>query len=265
MIVSLRSKILASACVLAVSAFAAPAFAAGFDGVLSGDYANLSANGGGGSANSWGGSASGIFGFSQNWAAEFDGGYHHISDSGFDVNAWNIDGSAMYRGAWGRVGGVVGYNSSDLGGGLGDLNVTNYGGFVDWYAAAHFTVSAKVGGYNASHGLDGDYAGVQVIGYVMPDFSITGAYDYTRLNHAGNENDWSIQAEWLVSETTPVSIYAGYTNTKLSGGGPTINVWGGGVKFYFDQPGPSTLVDRQRSGASTYGTAFGPTVLKIGL
>jgi len=255
----LRSIILAS---VAAVALAAPASAAGFDGVLSGDYAHLDANGGGGSANSWGVSGGGFFGFAPDWGAQVDGGYHHVDGSGLSVNDWNVDGSIQWRGMWGRVGGVIGYNSNDAGGG-GSIDVTNYGGFVDWYASHSITVAVKAGGFNANHGVDGDYAGAQLTGYATPDLALSVSYDYTHLQHAGNENDWGLQAEWLVSETTPVSIYAGYTNSKIGGGGPTINVWGGGVKFYMDQPGPVTLVDRQRSGAETYGAGFGPTILKF--
>lgn len=252
---SLRSILLASACLVAAGALA-PASAANFDGVFGADYSHLDANGGGGSANAWGLTGSGVFGFSQDWAGEVDGGYQHVSQGVGSV--WNIDGSVMYRGGWGRVGGVVGYNSADN----TDINVTNYGGFVDFYASHAFTVSVKAGGFNASHNTDGDYVGAQVAGYVMPDFAITGGYDYTHLQHAGNENDWSVGGEWLVSETTPVSVYASYTNSKISGGGPTINVWTVGVHYYVDS-GPATLVDRQRAGAATYGTSFGPTLLKF--
>jgi hypothetical protein len=262
--VTLRSTILASACILAVGAFAVPAYAQ-FDGVLSGDYAHLDANNGGGSANSYGVSGSGIFGFGSSLAGEVDGGYHHLSGGGSDTNDWNVDGSLIWRGMWGRAGAVIGYNSSDAGGGGGNLNVTNYGGFAEWYAGHAFTVGVKGGGFSASHATDGDYIGVAVTGYVMPDLALSGGYDYTHLQHAGNENDWSANAEWLVSESTPISIYAGYTNSRLTGfgGGETINVWGGGIKFYLDQPGPATLVDRQRAGAATWGTSFGPTVLKF--
>ena len=260
---SIRSKILASACVLAVSAFAAPAFAAGFDGVFSGDYSHIDANGGGGSANSWGASGGGLFGINPNWAVQVDGGYHNVdaSGGGGSINVWNVDGSVQWRGMWGRLGAVVGYNSSDAGGG-GNIDVTNYGGFVDWYAGKAITATLKAGGFTANAGLDGTYAGVGITGYVTPDFALSATYDYTRLNGLGNENDYGVQAEWLVSETTPISIYAGYTNSKISGGGPTINIWGGGVKWYVDQAGPVTLVDRQRSGASS-GQAFGPTLLKF--
>jgi hypothetical protein len=264
LIVSIRSKILASACVLAVSAFAAPAFAAGFDGVFSGDYSHLDANSGGGSANSWGASGGGLFGINPNWAVQVDGGYHNISASGGggSTNIWNVDGSVQWRGMWGRLGAVVGYNSSDAGGGGGNLDVTNYGGFVDWYAGKAITATLKAGGFTANAGLDGSYAGVGITGYVMPDLALSATYDYTRLNGFGNENDYGVQAEWLVSETTPISIYAGYTNSKISGGGPTINIYGGGIKWYVDQAGPMTLVDRQRSGESS-GAAFGPTLLKF--
>ncbi len=261
---SLRSKILGSVCALSVVAFAAPAFAQ-FDGVFSGDYSHLDANNGGGSANSYGVSGSGAFGLGwSNLAGEVDGGYHHISGDGDNSNVWNVDGSVMWRGMWGRAGGVVGYNSVDVDH-AGSENVTNYGGFAEFYAGHAITLGVKGGGFNAQHHVDGDYFGAAITGYVTPDVALVGGYDYTHLQHTGNENDWSAQVEWLVSENTPISIYGGYTNTKLTGfgGSETINVWGGGVKFYVDQPGPATLVDRQRAGAATWGTSFGPTVLKF--
>jgi len=263
---SLRSKILGSACALALAALASPAFADGmtnFDGVFSGDYDHFDTNHGGGSGSDYGVSGSGAFGFgASNWAGEVDGGYHHSSGDGFDSDNWNIDGSVMYRGMWGRAGGVVGYTSVN-GSGL-DINATNYGGFAEWYAGHAFTVGVKGGGFNADHGLNGDYVGVALTGYVMPDFALRGAYDYAHLSHFGNENDWSAQGEWLVSERTPISIYAGYTNSRISGfgGSDTSNIWMVGIKYYCDN-GPSTLVDRQRSGAATWGTSFDTTIAKF--
>ncbi|MGH6871017.1 MAG: hypothetical protein ACREHE_05865 [Rhizomicrobium sp.] len=257
---SLRSKILASACVLAVGAIAMPASAANFDGVFSGDYSHLDASGGGGgSANEWGASGSGAFGLGTDWAGEIDGGYHNLSSSGANVDVWNIDGAVMWRGAQGRIGALVGYNDGS-GGGL-DVHATNYGAFGEWYAS-NFTLGLKGGGFSANHSVDGDYAGAGVTGYITPNLSLSGDYDYTHFKGLGNENDYSATAEWMFSQTTPVSVYASYTNSKISGGGPTINTWTIGIKLYTD-PMPGTMEDRQRNGAATWGTTWRPLAFAL--
>lgn len=255
---SLRSKILASACVIAAVAIAAPASAANFDGVFSGDYSHLDANGGG-SANEWGASGSGAFGFGGNWAGELDGGYHNIDGSGSNLSVWNVDGSIMWRGAQGRAGVVVGYQ--DANGGGTSINATNYGAFGEWYAGPQFTIGVKGGAFNGSHSISGDYLGARVTGYIMPNLSLSGEYDYTHLQHLGNENDYSADVEWMFSQTTPVSIYAGYTNSSISGAG-TINTWSVGIKLYTD-PMAGSMVDRQREGAATWGTSWHPLAFAL--
>ncbi len=129
-------------------------------------------------------------------------------------------------------------------------------------ATPSITFGVKGGGYNGSHDIDGAYAGANLTWYVHQDIALSGGYDYTHLNHAGNENDWTLKAEWLVSERTPFSIYGGYTNSDISHGGPTINTWFAGVRYYFDGDA-APLVARQRNGAETWGTSFGPTILKF--
>jgi hypothetical protein len=260
--VSLRSTILGSACALALGVLSVPALADGmmnFDGVLSGDYANFSADHGG-SLNSWGGSGSAAFGFgSSNFAGEVDGGYHNLNGSGVNDDVWNIDGSVFWRANEGRIGAVVGYDSLSGGGSSG--HVTNYGGFGEYYAGSSVTLGLKAGGFSAS-GFNGDYAGAAVTFYAMPNLAFTGGYDYTNFSHSTSENDWSIRGEWLISQTTPVSIYAGYDNSKISGVSSTISVWSVGIKLYCD-PVPATLVERQRSGTAQWGTSFSPVAFSV--
>jgi len=258
--VKLRSTILASAGALALATFATGAAQAegDFSGVLSGDYAHIDASGGGGSANSWGINGSGAFGLGDSGlAGEVDGGYARLSGGGVDANDWTIDGSVFWRATQGRIGAVVGYNSSDIGGSGGTFHATNYGAFGEWYAGHSFTVGVKGGGFNGSSSVKGDYLGAAVTAYAMPDLAFQGSYNYLHVNHIGNENDWSIQGEWLVSEQTPVSIFAGYENSDFSGTGH-VNTWFIGVKLYTNPNGPAPLVDRQRNGAATWGTQFAP-------
>jgi hypothetical protein len=258
---SLRTNLFGAACALALVSFSAPAFA-DFSGVLSGDYGNVDFNHGGGSVDDYGVSGGGMFGLAPNWAAQIDGGYHHLSGSGSDANEWNAGGAAFWRANAGRIGAVIGYN--DVTGGGANANATNYGLFGDWYAGRSITVGAKGGYFNASHGEDGEYAGVAVTGYVMPDFSLSGYYDYSHFKGFTTENDYTAEGEWLISERTPFSIYGGYTRSDFSGtGGVAANTWFVGIRFYCDPVQGATLVDRQRNGAEIYGTTFGPAALHL--
>ncbi len=64
----------------------------------------------------------------------------------------------------------------------------------------------------------------------------------------GNLTSYTGMLEWLVSESTPISLFGSYTNTQVSGGGGHLNLWMIGVKFYTDGNG-TTLVGKHRNGA----------------
>ena len=258
---SLRSTILGAACVVAVAALSGPAFAdmgGGFSGTLQGQYANISAGSGGGSANSWGGEGSGAFG--TGWGGlklQVDGGYQGVSLSGSGtVDDWNIDGAAFWQGGMGRIGGTVGYNGIS-GSGAGSLNITNYGGFAEWYAAPMFTVGVKGGGASASSGGFGgnsaSYLGGEAVVYAMPDLALNANIDYLSIGH-GNLTSYGGTVEWLVSESTPISVYGGYTYSNFSGGSTHLSTWMVGLKFYCNGNGAATLADRQRTGNANWGT-----------
>lgn len=254
---SLRTNLFGAACALALVSISAPAFATDFSGILDGGYSNYDFNHGVGSTNDYHINGGGMFGLAPNWAAQLNAGYNHSDDSGSHANAWNVDGTAFYRASGGRIGATVGYTS--VNGGGADTNATHYGLFGDWYAGRAITVGVKGGAFNGDHSLKGDYAGAQITGYVMPDLALSGSYDYTHVNHLTNENDFTAQAEWLVSHQVPVSIYGGYTRSEFSHS-LSANVWFVGLRFYCD-PVDGALVDRQRNGAEIYGAHFGPAAL----
>jgi hypothetical protein len=260
--VSLRSTILATACAMALGALAGPALADDFSGVLSGDYANYS--GDGANLNSWGADGDGMFGLGSNFAAQIDAGYHNLNGSGLNADVWNIGGTIFWRGTNGRIGAVVGYDSVSGGGVSG--NVTNYGAFGEWYASSMFTVGVKGGAFTGSGSGGSDYFGAGLAFYATPDLVFTGGYDYDGFGSGGGSaNTWSIGGEWLVSETTPVSVFAGYDNTSFSGGGGSINTWVAGLKIYTDPEGPAPLVVRQRDGAEQWGTSTGAVGALLGV
>jgi hypothetical protein len=245
---------------------ASPAFATdGFNGLLGVDYSHLSVNHGGGDANNYGGNLTGMFDLGSQFAVQADGGYHHVelSHGGGNSNDWNGGGTAFWTGDLGRAGATVSYNSTDGNGAGNDGHATNYGAFGNWYALPSITFGVKGGGFSGSSDTKGEYAGAALTGYVTPDFSLQGGYDYTHLQHFGNENDWSARAEYLFSEQTPIAVYAGYTNSKLSDGGPTINVVSIGLTYFFDSTGPESLEAHDRTGAERWGNSFGPTLLKF--
>jgi hypothetical protein len=242
---------------------AGPAFAgeSGFDNLLGVDYSHYSVNHGG-NANEYGGDVSSMYGFGS-FAVQGDGGYHHddVSDGGGSSNDWDIDGTAFWRGGMGRVGAVVGYDSSDASHSSDDHD-TSYGAFGEWYASRWLTAGIKGGAFNGSSDLKGDYLGAEGVGYITPNVSLTVGYDYTHADHAGNENDWSVKGEWLLSERMPIAVYGAYTNSKLGGGGSTVNVFTIGLTYFCGSSGPEPLVERQRTGAEEWGNTFSPAGLK---
>ncbi|MGD0143821.1 MAG: hypothetical protein ABSC92_11735 [Rhizomicrobium sp.] len=230
----------------------------GFSGTLQGDYSNISAGGGGSNVNVWSGQGSGAFDLG--WSGlkiQGDGGYTNYSVSGESINDWNIDGALIWQGMQGRLGATVGYNDLSVSG--TSLHDTNYGGFGEWYAGHMFTVGVKGGGENISAGgtsLDADYVGGEAVFYVTPDVALNGDIDYLSISKiSANVTSYGAMAEWLVSESTPISVYGGYTYSQLSSGGEHASTWTIGVKWYCNGNGASTLVDRQRSGNASWGVA----------
>lgn len=253
---SLRTNLLGAAGALALISLAAPASATDFHGILDGGYSNYDFNHGVGSTSDYHIGGGGMFGLGPDWAAQLNAGYNHSDGNGSNANAWNADGAAFWRGGEGRLGAAIGY--TDINGAGPDVNATHYGLFGDWYATRAITLGVKGGAFNGSHGTKGDYAGAQITGYITPNFSLSGSYDYTHLDHVTNENDLTAQAEWLFSERVPVSLYGGYTRSEFSH--VSANVWFVGLRFYCD-PTDGSLVQRQRGGAEIYGTHFGPAAL----
>jgi len=254
----MKKILLASVGALALcAALSTPAAASGISGTLSGSYAN-DTNGGSGDLWNVNGSVTGMVG--SNWGLEATGGYHSLSDGGANLDIWNVGGSAFWAGMQGRLAGTVNYYSTSVTG--FDLNVTSYGAGGEFYAAPNFTVAVKGGGQtvNASgFGLGGNdsggYAGGMLQWYVMPNLSLSGAVDYAEF--AGvNATSETIKAEWLFSETMPISIYGGYEHADFNTGG--FGFGGGGdlffvgLKLYMNGSGGSTLVDRQRGGSLGY-------------
>jgi hypothetical protein len=227
----------------------------GFSATVQGDYSNISAGSGGGSANSWGGAASGAFDLWSGLKLQVDGGYQGINVScGSNIDDWNVNGALFWQSGWGRLGATGGYNGFS---GIGNINITTYGGFAEWYAAPMFTVGVKGGGASANSGGFGsgsaDYVGGEAVFYAMPNLALNANIDYFSAGHSENITNYGGTVEWLVSEHVPVSVYGGYTYSDISGSSTHLSTWTVGLKFYLNGNGASTLVDRQRTGNANWG------------
>jgi hypothetical protein len=240
----------------------APAAAAGFDGLLSGDYGYTGFGSGNGHANDWGFDGAGAYNLGwSNISIQGEGGWHDFSGNG-SWNDWNAGGALYWTGNWARLGATAGYQSES-----GDLsgNVTNYGAFGNLYAGSNFTIGVKGGGFSGNdgtsgpgNGLSGGNAGAQAIVYFWQNFALSGTYDYYKINHGDSENDFGAKVEWLFSQRVPVSVWGAYQHSQADGLGHA-NSFLIGLKLYTDSFGPAPLVARQRSGVEQWGTSFSPT------
>ncbi|HXJ02658.1 MAG TPA: hypothetical protein VNH44_15665 [Micropepsaceae bacterium] len=227
----------------------------GIVGAFSGDYSNSSYSGGGSHADTWGLNGAGAFGLGMNdLAGQINGGYHRLSVSGADADIWDIGGSAYWAPGFGRAGASVAYTTANFGGsGSGiDAHATTYGVFGEYFLNDAITVGAKGGGADGKVNLSGfgsgsgsgGYVGGELTGYAMPDLALKGTIDYVDLS-GGHLTSYGINAEYLFSEATPISLYGGYVRSDLSNNAGHVDTWMVGLKFYTG--GPGSLVTHQRT------------------
>jgi len=261
-----RKILLGSVCALAM-AVAGPALADdmggmnGFSGTLSGDYSNTHVDHGG-SADVWGGNGEGMMALGSTGVnAQVDGGYHAIDIHGLgNLDVWNANGSlfAIINNG-GRLGATYGY--AGFSGGGSSAHLSNYGIFGEWWASDDITVAGKVGGFDSNSFASGYYAGGQFKYYALTDLALGAGIDQTHFNGGGGseETDYTLSGEYLLSETTPISIAGSWAYSDAAGG--HAQTWGVALKYYCnDGSGAATLVDRQRS-SGTLGYDVGMSVL----
>jgi hypothetical protein len=261
---SKSKKTMGAACVLAMAAFAAGPAAAStltdFSGVVSTEFANdkFGQNGGGSSDTdkSWllGGSAAGPLSTLPNMNFQVDASYRTLWDSHFSAIDWNFGGSLFWANDDGRVG--VNFNYETV---TREGHLTNGGVFGEWYFG-NLTAMGK-GGWLSSGGTEtggrGNYFGVGVEGYIMPDLGITGGVNWTDVitgvgcQVCGRRDVratlYGIMGEFLFSEDYGISGYAGYTyvQNKIFQEDSHDNIWRIGLRWY---TGGGSLESHQRNG-----------------
>ena len=274
---SKSTKLLGTVSVLATLA-AGPAAAdtlMGFAGMADLSYTNTSFddNGSGSdSANSFGAGAAIAFPIDEiagfNW--ELNASYFSTSyDPGSSIT-WDLGGSLFWAGPGSRFGVNTNYNTlTDYG------PLTNAGLFTQWYFG-NITAQAKGGwlwgGGTAAAGR-GNYLGAGLVGYFMPNLAISGSVSWADLVTSATQGwpcygptcgrrdlmhtDFGIEGEFLVSETFPVAIYAGYqytdasisenvSNPFLTDDDWSTNTFYVGFRYYMG--GQGTLIEHHRNG-----------------
>jgi hypothetical protein len=220
---------LAIAALLLASAAPLAAHAAGVQANLSTSYANITSGGG----DIWNIDGAVSTGFSGNWGAELTGGYHNSSGSG-----GNVGGALSYSGSDYRLAASGNYLN------LGGFSIANYGVGGEWYASSQWTVGIRGGGVNGTGGASGGYVGGEAKFYVMPNLVLNGGVDYIDISGFSLTSE-DISAEWLFSQTCPISLFGGYQHTD---GGGSLDAFFVGLRIYTNDPAGGALVDRQRGG-----------------
>jgi len=275
---SKSTKLLGTVSVLATLA-AGPAAAdtlMGFAGMADAVYVNTSFDDDGGSSddslNTIGLGAAIAFPIDEiagfNW--QLDASYFSSSADESSSITWNLGGSLFWAGPGSRFGINVNYQTiTDYG------SMTNGGVFTEWYFG-NITAQAK-GGWLWGGGTPasgrGNYLGAGIAGYFVPNFGLSAAFSWADLVTSASQlgpcygptcgrrdlrhNDFSIEGEFLVSETFPVSIYGGYTytdgsisenasNPLLAGDEFSTNTFYIGLRYYLG--GQGTLIENHRNG-----------------
>jgi hypothetical protein len=246
---------LALAGLLAVPAYANQPQQAGF--FVSADYGHASATGV--SGNTWGlGMGGEVPLFHSGFHFQLDGAYSNVSgDNSPAIKTWNVDAAPYYAWSFGRAGISVHYIGQQGGEGYIDDTLYDFGAYGEWWAGSHFTLGVKSGTITNGTG-SGSFVGGRLAAYLFPDLALSGIVEYEKTGSENSETDTTLEGEYLISESLPISVFGGYTLASPSGIGSTdVNLFFVGVKIYANGHNESTLVERQRSGTLGWLASFG--------
>jgi hypothetical protein len=211
-----------------------------FSGAVFGQYANGS--GGGDDIDVWSGGGSIAAGITNGINVQGDVSFSSADFGGSDnLDIWNFGGSLFYRAPQFVIGANVANSSFELD--PLDYDITNYGGFGEFYAGDMVTLFANGGWLDGDFDQDGSYIGGGIRVYPMPNLGLTGSISHNT-SDGGDGTQYGVRGEFMFSEMVPVSVYGGYD--RADGDGADTDIWTIGVRWQFGTGG--TLVQRDRTG-----------------
>jgi hypothetical protein len=255
---SLRTTTMGAVCVLGMALAAVPASAAtltGFAGDVTTSYGKVNPDNED-TVQNWllGGDVAGPLSDLMSLNFQFDGSYNHRWFDGFSQEVWNLGGNVFWANNDGRVGINVNYATATHEG-----HLTNYGAFGEWYFG-NFTGMAK-GGWVSAGGAEtgghGNYLGVALSAYFIPDLAITLGGDWVQdiggqgcqiCGRTGvDRSALEVAAEFLLSEDYGVSGFAEYMyrTDRIQRVNENASAFFVGLRWY---TGGGSLMDRHRNG-----------------
>lgn len=206
---------------------------------------------GGGHMNNWNGSGTALVDFGNGMNLQVGSGGGRTTFSGVDVNTWKIDGAIFWRDWAGAFGASVNHHSfsgafTPLGLGT-SAKFTDYGVFGDYYMTEDITLSGAGGAFSGD--VKGYYGGGGLTYYLMRNVAFTADGSYVKIrNGGGHATDFGAKLEYAPFARIPVSMYAGYDYTDLSGTSSKLHTFSVGFTVYFDGGAGDSLVDHHRKG-----------------
>jgi hypothetical protein len=172
----------------------------------------------------------------------------HTSVSPFNFDLIQFSGDAFWRDRKGTLGMSVAQHSFQKGSAsglftfLGNISLTSFGGFGEWFIAPELTLKFQGGGFTGD--ADGLYLGTEGTWYVFPDLSVSTGFDYVRVSGGGgNQSRFNVGTEYLLSQNWPLSLGLDYSYTKVGGGNG--NTFGLSLRYRFGGTGSLNARDRR--------------------
>lgn len=214
-------------------------------------YSYTKLSNGGGHLNNWNGSGTALVDVGNGLNFQVGSGGSHTSFSGVRINTWKADGAIFWRDWAGAFGATVNYHA--LSGAFTPLGVgasakfTDYGLFGDYYMTRDITLSAAGGAFSGD--IKGYYGGGGLTYYLKRNIAFTADGAYTKFrNGGGHMTDFGAKLEYAPFVHVPVSMYAGYNYTDISGTSSKLNTFSVGLTVYFDGGAGDALVEHHRNG-----------------
>ena len=154
-----------------------------------------------------------------------------------DAHLWNAGGSLFWRDNKGTIGISGSYFSVDapaLPLFAREKTIESYGAFGEYYVFENLTLQIKGGGTTGPEGSSSVYGGGGLTFYESRDFALHTELNFTSFTSGHDFTDVRSEVEYLPFNSIPLSLYAGYDYTAVSGAS-YVSTLLAGLKVHFGQ------------------------------